>query len=64
MVKTTVLVCVSSNSRSANYFFEIADSNKLNKAVGEEGMQAEILIADPLTAAEILHPHIAAAWKN
>ena len=37
---------------------------KLNKTASEDGIQAEILIADPQTAGEILHPHIAAAWDN
>ena len=38
---------------------EIIDAIKtlqLNKAVGEDAIQAEILIPDPQTAAEILHP--------
>ena len=37
---------------------------KLNKVADEVGIQTEILIADPQTAAKILHPHIAAAWEN
>ena len=37
---------------------------KLNKAADEDGIQADILIADLQTAAEILHSHIAAAWEN
>ena len=43
----------------------IRDSiKKFNKAACEDDIQAEMLIADPQTAAEILHPHIAAAWEN
>ena len=30
----------------------------VNKAAGEDGIQAEILIADSQTAAEVLHTHI------
>ena len=37
---------------------------KFNKAASEDVIQAEILIVDSQTAAEILHPRTAAAWEN
>ena len=41
--------------------FTQSEGAKPDGSLIEDGMQADILIADPQTAAEILHPHIAAA---